>query len=274
MSERPQPIVIAHRGSSHLRAEHTLAAYQQAVADGADGVECDIRLTADGVLVCVHDRRINRTSDGRGAVSAQTYAELSERDFHSWKVSDADETAAASGAEDDDTADEVVDSGGLLTLANLVEFVLDAGRPIDIAIETKHPVRFGGLVEDKAVELLSSYGLEKASPGRGRIRLMSFSEMALRRLRDRAPNIETVLLMDRVPVRARNGWLPSGARIAGPGIHVLREHPHYVERVHSAGRQVHVWVVDEPEDIDLCLEAGVDGIITNRPRDVLRRLGR
>ena len=61
--------VVAHRGSSADVPEHTLAAYEQAVADGADALECDVRLTADGHLVCVHDRRIDRTSDGRGIVS-------------------------------------------------------------------------------------------------------------------------------------------------------------------------------------------------------------
>jgi len=106
------------------------------------------------------------------------------------------------------------------------------------------------------------------------VRLMSFSEIALRRMREQAPSIQTVLLMDRVPVRARSGWLPSGARIAGPGVHIIRAHPNYVARVHSAGAAVHVWVVDDPSDIDLCIKLGVDGIITNRPASVLRRLGR
>jgi glycerophosphoryl diester phosphodiesterase len=68
--------VVAHRGVSAEAPEHTLAAYQQALALGADAVECDVRMTRDGVLVCVHDRRINRTSTGRGVVSALDLAEL------------------------------------------------------------------------------------------------------------------------------------------------------------------------------------------------------
>lgn len=255
-------MVIAHRGSSDMLAEHTLAAYRKAIEEGADAVECDTRLTADGILVCVHDRRIDRTSDGRGVVSAKTYAELNQRDFSSWKASeDLDE-------------DQELRSGGLLTLDALIELVLDAPRPIDISIETKHPVRYGGLVEDKVVDLLNRYDLVQPTPDGSRVRLMSFSEIALRRLREQAPSIQTVLLMDRVPVRSRSGWLPSGARIAGPGIHIIRAHPHYVSRVHSAGAAVHVWTVDDSSDIDLCLKLGVDGIITNRPSAVLRRLGR
>src|ERR1700712_5005752 len=77
------PLVIAHRGASSTAAEHTLAAYMQALTDGADGLECDVRLTADGHLVCVHDRRIDRTSNGHGAVSAQQLEQLEELDWAS-----------------------------------------------------------------------------------------------------------------------------------------------------------------------------------------------
>ncbi len=82
---RPPIQVIAHRGASEDAPEHTLAAYRKAIEDGADALECDVRLTADGHLVCVHDRRVNRTSNGRGAVSALELAELAALDFGSWK---------------------------------------------------------------------------------------------------------------------------------------------------------------------------------------------
>jgi glycerophosphoryl diester phosphodiesterase len=70
------PLVFAHRGSSETLPEHTLAAYLQAIEDGADGLECDVRLTNDGHLVCLHDRRLGRTSNGRGPVSEHALAEL------------------------------------------------------------------------------------------------------------------------------------------------------------------------------------------------------
>lgn len=68
------PFVVAHRGASAARPEHTLAAYDLALKEGADGVECDVRLTRDGHLVCVHDRRLDRTSTGAGLVSTMTLA--------------------------------------------------------------------------------------------------------------------------------------------------------------------------------------------------------
>ena len=81
-----RPLVIAHRGASDEEPEHTLRAYRKAFHYGADGVECDVRLTADHHLVCVHDRRVNRTSNGAGVVSALELATLEEFDWASWKL--------------------------------------------------------------------------------------------------------------------------------------------------------------------------------------------
>jgi glycerophosphoryl diester phosphodiesterase len=79
-----RPFVVAHRGASADRPEHTLAAYELALREGADGVECDVRLTLDGHLVCVHDRRVDRTSTGTGLVSDMTLAELKQFDWGVW----------------------------------------------------------------------------------------------------------------------------------------------------------------------------------------------
>ena len=98
---------------------------------------------------------------------------------------------------------------------------------------------------------------------------MSFSQLSLRRLRVAGPGPATVSLMERVPLRFRDGT-PARGRAASPGpsIEIVRAHPRYVERAQRQGNQVHVWTVDAPEDVELCLELGVDAIITNRPRRV------
>src|SRR5690349_9193418 len=85
----PVPQVVAHRGASDDVPEHTFAAYRKAIDDGADALECDVRLTRDGHLVCVHDRRVDRTSDGRGPVSALELADLADLDFSAWSASSA-----------------------------------------------------------------------------------------------------------------------------------------------------------------------------------------
>jgi glycerophosphoryl diester phosphodiesterase len=103
---------------------------------------------------------------------------------------------------------------------------------------------------------------------------MSFATVALRRVRLLAAGLQTVQLYKRVPTLRRDGSLPVVADVSGPGIAVVRADPRYVRRVQARGRQVYVWTVDEPEDIDLVLSLGVDAVITNRPTDVLSRLDR
>jgi len=265
------PQVVAHRGASEVEAEHTLAAYRRAIDDGADGLECDVRLTRDGVLVCVHDRRIDRTSSGRGVVSTLEMADLEELDFGSWHTTDepADPLLTASWEAPD------WDRRQVLTLERLLEVVTDCGRPLDLAIETKHPTRYAGLVELTLVELLSRFGLTApARDGRCRARVMSFAPTGLRRIHALAPAVPTVYLMRRVPLRLRDGERPRGVTALGPALPALRTHPEYVDRVQAGGGQVHVWTVDDPADVDYVIGLGVDVIITNRPADVLRRLNR
>ncbi|MFI6001757.1 glycerophosphodiester phosphodiesterase [Streptomyces sp. NPDC051366] len=239
--------VIAHRGASHEHPEHTLAAYRQAIADGADALECDVRLSADGRLVCVHDRRVERTSDGRGVVSAMTYEELAALDFGGWKGEEH------RGAQ-------------VLLFEDLLKEALAADRPVGLAVETKHPTRAGGRLEAELVRVLKDHGLADGSDGR--IEVMSFSRNALIRLNRLAPGLPAVYLIERRLRPAR----PPFAGHAGPGIDLLRKDPGLVARLKAKGLRVRVWTVDEPEDVELCLRLGVDAIITNRPREVREQL--
>jgi glycerophosphoryl diester phosphodiesterase len=279
-----RPLVIAHRGASAERAEHTLAAYQLAIEQGADGLECDVRLTADGHLVCVHDRRIDRTSDGWGVVSTKTLEDLRRHDFGSWADHGGPRPARrplrerrlAQRRSTTWPADTPVtdSSGGILTLPTLLDLVTSAGRPVRLAIETKHPTRYAGWVEESVVEQLRRFGLATPSrTGPHPVDLMSFSAQAVRRFRAMAPGVPRVFLMDRVPLRLRGGLLPFGSGIAGPDLAIVRAHPEYVDRVHRAGGQVYVWTVDEPRDAAFCHSLGVAGIITNRPAQVRAAIG-
>ncbi|MER6775612.1 MULTISPECIES: glycerophosphodiester phosphodiesterase family protein [unclassified Streptomyces] len=235
--------VIAHRGASHAHPEHTLAAYRQAIDDGADALECDVRLSADGRLVCVHDRRVERTSDGRGIVSAMTYEELAGLDFGGWKGE------AHRGAQ-------------VLLFEDLLKEALAADRPVGLAVETKHPTRAGGRLEAELVRVLREHGLADGSDGR--VEVMSFSRNALVRLNRLAPGLPAVYLIERAVRPPR----PPFAGHAGPGIDLLRKDPGLVARLKAKGLRVRVWTVDEPEDVELCLRLGVDTLITNRPREV------
>jgi glycerophosphoryl diester phosphodiesterase len=261
-------MVVAHRGSSDVEAEHTLIAYERAIVEGADALECDVRMTRDGHLVCVHDRRVDRTSDGRGVVSTFDLETLHGLDFGSWHPRFPE-------SPDELVIQRSTPRSEVLRFTTLLELIEAADRPVRMLVETKHPTRYAGLVEQTLVDLLRRFGFDApASQGEARVTMMSFSSLAVRRVRELAPAVPTVLLLDSVPVVRRDGSLPRGATIAGPGIHILRSHPRYVRRVQDRGHQVYVWTVDQSEDIELVLSLGVDAVITNRPAQVLRRLGR
>lgn len=259
-------LVVAHRGSSVAHPEHTLAAYERAIDEGADGLECDVRLTWDGHLVCLHDRSLSRTSDTRGLVSESSLQQLTEADFGSWSV------------ELPDSADELVADGPcwaeerrtpVLELTDLLALVAGCDRRVELYVETKHPTRYGGLVEQLLVEALDDAGL---SGPEQLVTVMSFATSALRRVRRLAPRLRTVQLMRRVPLLYRDGTLPPDADVAGPSVDILRAHPGYVRRAQAAGHPVFAWTVDDPADVDLVLGLDVDAVITNRPADVLSRV--
>jgi glycerophosphoryl diester phosphodiesterase len=261
------PQVVAHRGASDTEPEHTLAAYRRAIRIGADALECDVRLSADGHLVCVHDRRVDRTSSGRGLVSTLELTELEGLDWGGWK---------ARVARDDPDEPDVVEQGDrahLLTLRRLLRLVRDCDRDVQVVVETKHPTRYGGLVERRLAMLLAEFGWARPAERRSApVRVMSFSPLALRRMRQLTPAVPLVLLMEQVPLPFRDGSLPRGVDAAGIAVEILRAHPEYVERVHRRGAAVHVWTVDEADDVRRCLDTGVDAIITNRPEWVRQQL--
>jgi glycerophosphoryl diester phosphodiesterase len=185
-------------------------------------------------------------------------ADLDELEFASWKNPWA--------AFDDEAGDPDPDLDKVLTLRRLLETVADAERPIELAIETKHPTRYGGLVERRVVEALAEFGWTGAdSP----VRVMSFSYVALQRMQRLAPGLRLVMLIDKArhwpvlkPV-VEDRW------ILGPGIEALTKHPRFAEKMAQNRRDVHVWTVNSEEQLDLCRSLDAVAVITDRPRAVL-----
>lgn len=251
------PKVFAHRGGGQ-HPEHSIEAYVEAIETGADGLECDVRLTADGHLVCVHDPTIDRTSAATGRVSSLTLGQLRAVD---WRTR----------------------SGGPLTLRDLFELVHDCGRPVEIAVETKHPTRYSAVVEQAVCDLMDWFGwlppadAPIAEPERFQVptpvRVMSFSAAALRRMARLNPAVPLVHLLDK---RGRHDLrnLPGAAKCVGPGIRRLSTDQRWRQQIVAAGQQIAVWTVDTPEQLAVCREIGADIVITNRPRDMLEQLGR
>lgn len=257
-NERMRPQVVAHRGASFDTAEHTRRAYLQAIRDGAEALECDVRLTADGHLICVHDRDLRRTASTRGLVSTMELADLDELEFSSWKNPWA--------ALDDERDEADPDLDKVLTLHRLLETVAEADRPVELAIETKHPTRYGGLVERRVVEALDEFGWAGAdSPAR----VMSFSYVALQRIQRLAPGLRLVMLIDKARHWPVLGPVVDDDWILGPGIDALTKHPRFAAKMAENHRDVHVWTVNTEEQLDLCLSLGVNAVITDRPRAVI-----
>lgn len=286
-SAAARPLVYAHRGASEAFAEHTRAAYLQAIADGADGVECDIHLTRDQHAVLLHDANLDRTSDGTGPVADRTLAELRELDFCSWKGARIPEEYGARSEQ-------------FLTLPELLDILRLAGREIGLAIELKHPSPYQLKLEDRVLEVLEAEGWDRATSMLENIRIsfMSFSPDSVKHLLRSVPAAAICQLVDDVNVeeiREELGLGPvtggalanvmkaaqtEGERIlddcevglAGPGIGYVRGHSRTVQRWLDSGRRFRVWTVDSAEDVALCRELGIQEITTNRPAEVRAQL--
>jgi glycerophosphoryl diester phosphodiesterase len=103
---------------------------------------------------------------------------------------------------------------------------------------------------------------------------MSFSPTAVRRVRVLAPDLPTVQLVRQVLPRSRSRLPPPPGSAVGPSLALLRQHPGLVGRLHRAGLQVHVWVVNHPRDMRFAASLGVDAIITDEAASLMRVLGR
>lgn len=264
--------VIAHRGASATWPEHTRAAYLQALADGADGWECDVRLSADQVAVCWHDPTVDRTSDGRGPVHELTVAELRALD-----VLGGARPPASLGR-----ADEQV-----LTLAELVDLAVAADRPLTLAIELKHPAPYGWAAEEAVLDVLARAGWAEGGLGAVRVSLMSFHPGSVLRLAEEVAPEDLMVLVDELepgdvdPVLAEVLLGEALAAVdagrvggVGPSVDYLLAHPDRVRRWIADGRTVRVWTVDDEPALAACLAAGVGEVTTNDPAGVRRLLGR
>lgn len=282
-----RPLVFAHRGASAAFAEHTRAAYLQALADGADGVECDVHLTRDQHVVLLHDANLDRTSDGTGPVAERTLRELRHLDFSSWKGVRIPEAYGARSAQ-------------FLTLPELLDILRGAGRPVRLAIELKHPSPYQLKLEDRVLELLRREGWDPAGSTVDNVAVtfMSFSPDSVRHLLRSVPAQYVCQLVDDINIHEIRGGLGLGpitggaianlmkatqlegerildgrvAGLAGPGIDYVRGHPATIKRWLASGRRFRVWTVDSPEDVALCQELGIHELTTNMPARVLGQL--
>ncbi len=241
-----RPLNLAHRGAQEEAPQNTLAAFLLAAELGADGVELDVQLSADGQAVVIHDLTVEATTDGRGPVRQKTLAELKELDAGSW-------FAPEFAGERIPTLDEVFAHVGGPALRFNVE--LKADRPSDEALAAE------------VVRLIEIHGLLRRSV------VSSFEARLLREVQRCNRQVSTALLFGPEQLFApRRGALGLPRTPAWPEERVEAMHPHftvanrqYLEWARPRGYRVNVWTVDDPGDMWRMIRLGVDGIITNRP---------
>jgi glycerophosphoryl diester phosphodiesterase len=254
------PHVTAHRGGPYDRPEQTLAAYREALRQGADAFEGDAQLTKDQQLVLLHGRSINHASDGTGVVDKMTLAELRELDFgvrHPSRVL---------GEAQGDTR--------IMTVEQMLQFVADHDRPLTAVIETKH-WRVGRdyfELEHKLVALLQRYGFaDRASADQPPAVVLSFWPESLKVTRDLAPELPTVYhapKLETAPWAAVTASHRIAKAVGANGIdhyvETLRAHPEAVD--HAARQGLVVWAREKNQrDAEFLRGLGVSWIGTDHP---------
>lgn len=251
----PSPVstrsgVVAHRGASAEFPELTRVAYEQALEQGTEALEVDIRLTADGVPVLLHDPRTTRIGDKDLWVHSSTIDQIAALDVGSWHPVHR-------------RPEPVMTLRRFLVMA-------EAYPHVRLFLETKHPVPSGGRVETALRDELRYFGLDRAASfAESRAVMMSFSVSAVRRFRQLAPDVPTVQLRERRNVFKSWPAEGFGAQLMGPSISALRARPWLVEYWRSRGMGTYCWTVDDPADLLLCRDLGVDWVGTNVPARAL-----
>jgi glycerophosphoryl diester phosphodiesterase len=210
---------------------------------GADGIELDVHLSADGEVVVIHDDTVDATTDGRGRVSQMTLSELQALDAGRW----FDPRFAG---ERIPTLQQVFDAVGHRLLIN-IEIKVERGL---------HPIEH----EAETVRLIEDNGLEH------RVILSSFSASSLRRVRKMNPTLPLGLLYGQIRPAfwpRLLSWLSVPYDALHPGFRMV--HSRYIERAKRRGQRVNVWTVNDARDMQRMRELGVDAIITDYP-DMLR----
>lgn len=251
--------VIAHRGASWDAPEHTLAAYDRAVADGTDFLEADLWQARDGSLVCIHDPTVDRTSNGTGPVAGYTAQELRGLDFGSWF-----------NALNPERAQDGFAGASVVLFEEMLLRYRDVQPPLRFHVETKHLYRVGEeagaidpAMEHELVRLLRA--LDLLDP---RVLVQSFWPRSLALVAELTQQALPTALLSPGPGPER---LPEHIHVAAPSHVALLADLTYIARMHDQGKEVHTWTVDDPDEMRILIAAGVDGIFTNRA-GVLRRL--
>jgi glycerophosphoryl diester phosphodiesterase len=270
-----RPLVIAHRGASGLAPENTLAAFELAVALGADGVEMDVQLTADGRVVVIHDTRVNRTTDAAGRVANLTVEQFAGLDAGRWferrllrrpRVRAMAERAAARAGRDAlrfaqervPTLDAVLN---LLAPARL--------RRIYIELKGRHSDKAPLLEAIRA--LVCERGMERE------VTLLSFDHEIIKRVKQVTPHFRTAATFGITGRRlvSTRAIINAARRVAANevALHYALATRRAITALHAAELSVSVWTANSKLLMRRLAATGVDGMMTNFPDRLIDVLG-
>jgi glycerophosphoryl diester phosphodiesterase len=238
---------IAHRGGGLLAPEETLVAYENAVAVGAGALECDTHATSDGVVVCMHDETVDRTTDGTGAIRDLTFEALRTLDAGYRFTPDDGQTYPWRGAG--------------LVVPTLAE-VLAAFPDVRFSVEIKQaePSIVDAVIADV-----------DANGGRARVVGGSFDDATAAALRAAAPDLETAFSLTETLLFVENAadddYVPPARFLQSPMYlgDTLLVDASFVDGAHALGLAVHPWTVNDTAELEALIALGIDGIFTDDP---------
>ncbi len=244
----PKPTIFAHRGASAYAPENTLAAFELAVRQQANGIELDAKLSGDGQVIVIHDQTLERTTNGTGRVSQTPLAAIKELD----------------AGEHFDTRFRGE------TVPTLSEVFGAVGEKTFINVELTNYESPGDLLAEKVAKLVNYHHLSD------RLLFSSFNPIVLRRIHRLLPEVPLGFLA-----------LPAGAgslvrSILGRWLVPYQAlHPEFnditnklVQGCHQRGHRIYTYTVNQVESMIMCFKLGVDGIITDDPPLALQTLDR
>lgn len=236
-------LVWAHRGASAYAPENTVAAFALAVEQGAHGIELDVQLSSDGHLVVIHDEKLNRTTDGSGWVSQHSLAQLK-------RLNAAKRWRKFRGER-------------IPLLAEVFDSVADSGCTINVELKNTE-VAYPGL-EEKVLALIDEFGVAD------RVWLSTFNHESLHSMRRNGVSMPMGLLSNDLMFEPWKYAAALGTQAFHPAGWAVRER-RVVDECHDLGLGVHVWTVDDEDELRRMAEWGVDAVFTNRPDVALRVL--
>lgn len=246
-------IIIAHRGASASAPEHTMASYEQAHLSGADYIEIDLQMSKDGHLIAMHDKKVDRTTNGRGLVKSKTLSEIKSLDAGTW-FNDRYPPLAQAGFRN-------------IEVPTLEEIFEHFGSSANYYIETKSPEEYPGM-ETELINLLKKYELTISDENPPKIIIQSFSRDSLKKIHKLEPAIPLIQLynykkMAELTDREIKAIKPYAS---GIGANANMVDKNYIKKAQQNGLAVHLYTVNKDKEIQKAVDFGANGIFTDYPK--------